>query len=333
MGKNDPTIAVGACVYGSGFEPLIVTFLESWRKQVSSIILICGNMRQSTYEELQCAYPDVSFVKIDRAIHQKSDIRISQKVFYWNAIANNPLASQADYLILADIDTMATSSVNGMCKADIVVTVREPTSTFFLNSGVVALSKSAVKSGFVEKWSESTSTVLNSPDLLAISTSSSHRFGGGDQYGLMSLICEDDGLGRLRSNFGSLSVSSVDCATFNACENKIDQDLVRVLHLKASLQNFLLRRRPLVGGRRLEDSMFQLKAAFDANSRGIQRLANSFSATPEKRLRKYRLRTPPFMRRDMSVPVAVAFAYRALTQGRIRLGQIRNALHGWRKSS
>jgi hypothetical protein len=200
---------------------------------------------------------------------------------------------------------------------DIVLTIREPDSHYFLNTGVVGLSKAALRSNFLPEWRKRTDEIIHSPALLKLATSRKHPYGAGDQMAVMQLLGplspSDD------PHYRDLSVRTVPCHEFNACENVVDVEQARVLHLKTTLQDFLLRRRPFSGERRHEDSIDQLRIALAENARGLARMRG----VPEKRKAQFRFRTPYLMSPDLSVPFMVRLAYRSAARATARVGRLK----------
>jgi hypothetical protein len=234
----------------------------------------------------------------------------------WLTLAEHAGIRESDFVVFADADTVLVRDIPDFCQGDVVVTLRSPRSSFLLNSGVVGLSSKAIASGFVKEWAARNEVIISDPQRLAAAVSPHGIYGGGDQMALIEMLGLDDPA--QRAAYGQLSIRTVPCRQFNACENAIDLDEVRVVHQKAALHKFLLERRPLIGPRKMQDSIFQLRAAIDANQAAIQRMKNN-GVCGARIDELYRFRLPRGVKGDLSVPFPVLAAHKAVAAAR-RMG-------------
>lgn len=303
---------IGACVYGVHYAPMVLSFLETW-SQWGNVTLI-SDLGPEIDSELVSAYPKLTVVPLEAKISSSANVRISQKMIFWERLG--AALSTETAAIFADIDTVAIGDPMGMLKGDLVLTRREPGSRFFLNTGVVGLSTRALKSDLIREWRALTNRIISTPDLLRQAVSSDHPYGGGDQMAIMQLVNLPG-----HARFDDLEVSLVDCETYNACGNFVDSR-AKVLHLKAALHSYLLNRRPLVGERKVQDSVLQLTAATQANAQGRQRLLDAGVS----RLRVgevYDFRLPMFARDDFTVPKAVEILFKSDAVLRLAAGHVK----------
>lgn len=301
--NGDGACTVVTCLYGNEFAPLLLSFLESWRHVSTNIIVGYYDIHTDIITAVAEAYPEARFVHQASEIIGKKSARISSKLRYWKALSHE-VGRESSYSIFADIDTVAIDEVKGIAQGDINVTVRRPTSKYFLNSGILGISNAALASSFFSDWLDQTEAILKDPNVLTIATSSEHHFGGGDQMALMLLLGVSEN-SRAVPCYGGLSVRYVECDEYNACENTIDIRKAKIIHLKASLQNYLLRRTPLVGERRAADSHAQLSIALASNRLGLARLGDVHGSVKDA----LSFRTPRAARLSFEVPLHIRLPY------------------------
>lgn len=289
---------VAACVYGLDFLPLLATFLESWSRWSDGLTVFYSDVPPASVNALAAAYPQAELVEWPVSLDRSKNVRISQKMLLWKAVAARlALEDQrARHVIFADIDTIALKDPAPMCVGDIVVSHRSEGSSILLNSGVVALSENALRSPFMEQWFAKTEAVLRSETLMMEAVDPRGPYGGGDQMALMNLL----GISRQSrwpTHWGELALGHVACGEFNACENHVDLAAARILHLKASIQSFLLRRHPFTGSRTPQDTAASVEAARRMSSSALQRLDVAGVDTSV-----FEFKLPYGVREDCSVP-------------------------------
>lgn len=304
---------IAACAYGKKYLPMLLCFLESWSRW-GNVTLLCDLPAGAT-DCLRRAYPGVKIVDYPVKVAKSTDIRISQKMIFWEYLGK---IVPPDATIFADIDTIALKDPSPILAMDINVTQREPSSMFYLNTGVVALSQRALESNFLSAWRAETERIIFNPELLAIATSRAPPYGGGDQMAIMKVL----GL-PANPHFDSLTVALRPCDTFNACSNRIIPD-AHVVHLKAALHDFLLSRKPLIGDRQAKDSIMQLDSAIRTNSEGLQRLKEA--GVPDSGILLFKFKLPRMLRADYTVPSLVSTYYRAQAAVRATVGRVRTKL-------
>jgi len=294
------SICIAACVYGSEFSPLLATFLESWSNFNHDVYIAYDKIPAVLIAALSAAYPRTHFVEFKAVTAKKKAIKISQKMIFWEGLSRSIKATNTDYdfVIFADIDTIAVRDPSPICSADIVITKRSQDSNILLNSGVVSVSRAALDSGFIEAWAERNKHILTSPQELADAISPVLPFGGADQKALIDLLginAESEG-----GTWNNLQVEMKPCAEFNACENKVDFNILRILHLKASVQSYLLRRQPFIGPRTPKDTALSVTTAIQMLRSATERIRPSRDLS-----RHLTFRTPVGARADCTVPVWV----------------------------
>lgn len=295
-------VAVAVTSYGDKYLPMLVSFLESWGTRFPDIYLAIADVSDGVVEDLASSYPSVRIMSPPSSFSNDEQVRISQKMRLWRFLADQILLAEHKFAVFADADTVLVNDITDFCSGDVVITLRNAHSQFLLNTGVCGLSRDALASGFVHEWASRNEAIIGDPVMLAKATSPDHIYGGGDQMALIEML----GLSRSSgaASYKHLAVRMVSCDEYNACENTIDEDRARVIHQKASLHKFLLDRRPLTGPRKLHDSLFQLRAAIDANTSAIRRMESC--NIPQVRVRKlYKFRLPRGIRDDLSMPGAV----------------------------
>ena len=311
--------AVAVASYGDKYLPMLLSFLESWGAVFPKIYLALGDTSEGVTEELAGLYPRLRIIQPPISFSRREEIRISQKMRLWLALADHPEVRDHAFTVFADADTILIKEIAEFCHGDVVLTLRTPPSQFILNTGVVGLSSKALAAGFVHEWAKRNEAILGDPAALAVATSREYPYGGGDQMALVQM------LGLVRSStalhFGDLQVRTVPCAEFNACEKRIDPSKARVIHQKASLHKFLLERRPLMGSRKLQDSLFQLRAAIEANETATARMISTGIA-PERVDKLYRFRLPRGIRGDLSIPSPIMALHRSKAAGRRLAGAV-----------
>ena len=320
---------VGACVFGNEMLPLLATFLESWSNFSDRVAICYAELPADDVEALRVTYPNVDFLLFDTRLRREREARIGQKMQFWAELSRyfNSLLERCDYTIFADIDTIAIRSPQEMLCSDVVLTLRSDDSQFLLNSGVVALSDRALSSLFCEEWAATTTAVYASPSELRRSLDQSRIFGGPGQMALINML----GISRehLPSVWHQLSIAYVPCSVFNACENQIDVEVAKVLHLKSSMQDFLLRRKPFIGDRNSNQAAPAIQIA-----RSVSSLARWRIRTAGFDTRKFEFRLPFGSRADCSVPrffIEVARLKSLLRQYFLRLQGLPRIL--WEKST
>lgn len=316
-----PKVVICSCVYGHSFPPFILSFLESWLSYSAKIILLTHELPKGVLEELKETYPQVDFVSESINLNKSHAKRIAQKMYYWKILAQLASSEALDYAIFADIDTIAVQDPRSLCRGDITITLRSADSQYILNSGILSLSKRALSSSFIDQWEKETSRVVSIPSLLRTALSPDDIYGAPDQMALANVLgitkdCKE-------GCFPSLSVSSAPCSIYNACENNLNPSLAKVIHLKSSLQAFLIKRKPLIGDRKTKDSLYQIKAAINANTKGINRLRVSSC----RKQSIYQFKMPIFIRRDMSSPPVVLILYRCIYYARVCASWLRSIIY------
>jgi hypothetical protein len=306
-------VAVAVALYGDKYLPMLLSFLESWGRLFPPIYLAIGDVSEQVVEDIAATFPSVELVPAALSFSKDEQVRISQKMRLWRLLANHPKLQEHEFTIFADADTVLVRDISDFCRGDIVVTMRGAESQFILNTGIVGLSREALLAEFVQDWSEANEKIIGDPALLEKATSPKEIYGGGDQMALIQML----GLARgvVSFSYKGLNGRAVDCEIFNACENTIDPAKASVYHLKASLHKFLLERRPLLGVRRLEDSIVQLRAAIEDNRTAICRMRSL--GIPRARVEKlYSFRLPRGIRSDLSLPAVLMAFHRtnALTR-------------------
>lgn len=301
-------VAVAVASYGDKYLPMLLSFLESWGSRYPNIYLAIGDVSDQVVEDVAAAFPSVEIIPTSLSFSADEQVRISQKMRLWCILADHPGLREHDFTIFADADTILVEEIADFCDDDIVVTMRNGAARFLINTGIVGLSRRALAAEFVRDWSAKNEEIISNPALLAKATSPDEIFGGGDQMALIQMLGMRRGATDLTYN--GIHVRLVECDVFNACENKVDPAKARVFHLKASLHKFLLERRPLIGERRLEDSLLQLRAAIRANETATNRM-RSLGISQARIDALYRLRLPRGMRSDLSLPPALMTFHRA----------------------
>lgn len=295
-------VAVAVTSYGDKYLPMLLSFLESWGRWLPDIYLAIADVAEGVAEDLAAAYPNIHVLSPTSSFSNEEQVRISQKMRLWRFLADHISSSPHEFAVFADADTVLVREIPEFCRGDIVITLRSRESQFLLNTGVIGLSKAALASGFVDDWADRNEAIIEDPATLSKATSPDEIYGGGDQMALIELL--DLGRPAAKPCYKDLEIRLVACEEYNACENKIDADRARVVHQKASLHKFLLERRPLTGPRKLDDSLFQLRAAIDANEAAMLRM-KSCGIAPERIRKLYRFRLPRGIRDDLSVPDAL----------------------------
>jgi hypothetical protein len=316
-------VAVAVASYGDKYVPMLLSFLESWGSAFSDIYLAVGEVSDQIVEDIGRSYPSVHIISTSLAFSHEEQARISEKMRLWRVLADHPEVRKQDFTIFADADTVLVGDMSDFCEGDVVITLRVDASRYLINTGIVGLSRKALDAEFVRDWSDMNEAIIADSAQLARATSPREIFGGGDQMALIQMLGISRGDARLDHN--GLDVRLVECDVFNACENQVDPDRARVLHLKAALHKFLLERKPLIGERRLEDSLLQLRSAIQANEAAIGRMRSI--GVPASRIDAcYRMRLPRGTRSDLSLPLVIFSLHRANALARRFAGAILSRL-------
>jgi hypothetical protein len=303
---------------------MALSFIESWSKHCPAIYVAYADMPASFADNISAAYPSVILVPYGFRPDRNMNVRISQKMLFWEELAARIARDGFDNMCLADIDTVALRDFSALFSADVVFTRREAGARFFLNTGVVALSRRASSAGFVTAWREITDTILTDPSLLAQATDPRLPYGGGDQMAAITLLGGD--VMNIRDDWQGLSIALAPCELYNLCSNDGELGQAHVVHLKASLHAFLLDRRPLVGERSAAQAREVLQTAYALNAQGRARLRqNGVHAWEADRMFSFRL---PFTTQvpELSVNPIVVTTYRCIFWLRAWASRTRTAL-------
>lgn len=272
-------VSVKTVVFGNDYIPMLITFLESaCGKNVSGVVGY-ANVTETLISPLTRVYEDWTFQKIEIENDPKNIHRnISKKMSGWRQIIDTN-SRDGDLILFQDCDTIFTEFFDSedLKGIDIGITVKDAAEKFRLNTGVVVLRNSPVMRDFVQKWETITEEILNCDDKLNTATSEKFPYGGGDQMALWQLLeLNNEKLnGKKNVYFKDLKVSLLKTAEYNACENRINPSLAKIIHFKGAFHRLLLEGEPFLSERTEVLSQFQLAMAYSYNYRAVARLLSS----------------------------------------------------------
>ena len=203
---------------------------------------------------LPLAFPNVSFVEVERPMGTAAINRISNKTLLF---ADALRRHGDECLVLLDVDMLVIKPLDRFFvehQEDVLFTYKNE--RWPLNTGILLVRPSPRVVGFFLAWAERTSEILRDPELVDQAASWEYPYGGPDQMSFSQLI--NFRPGQLRYNVAcrgeQVTMAGVPCAELNETNSRPVTAQTRVIHYKGGWHPILLRGTDFTAHRPKSDS-------------------------------------------------------------------------------